>query len=127
GALTSFNAVATSTGVTLTWTCSLGTNIAGYKVYYGVASRIYTNAISVGNVTNAAVTGLPIGATYFFAVTSYTTSGLESDFSTESSYTISPAGSLPTIVLTSPANGTSYTAPASISLAATVTANAHTI
>ena len=34
---------------------------------------------------------------------------------------------LPSIALTTPANGASYAAPASISLAATVTANGHTI
>ena len=34
---------------------------------------------------------------------------------------------LPSIALTAPANGTSYAAPASVSLAATVTANGHTI
>ena len=34
---------------------------------------------------------------------------------------------LPSIVLNSPANGTSYTAPATISCAATVTANGHTV
>jgi hypothetical protein len=41
--------------------------------------------------------------------------------------TVNAVNPPPTVALTSPANGASYTAPATISLAATVTANGHTI
>jgi len=44
--------------VTLVWTADSDTNVVGYRVYYGVASRVYTNSIDVGDVTNATVTGL---------------------------------------------------------------------
>ena len=71
---------------------------------------------------------LASGATYFFAVTAYDTNGLESDYSSEVSYTVPlPTNTAPTIVLTSPANGAVYTAPATINLAASVTANGHTL
>jgi hypothetical protein len=51
---------------------------------------------------------------------------LESDYSTEVVYT-NPMATVPTVVLSLPVNGASYIAPATFSLAATVTANGHTI
>ena len=114
------------TSVTLAWDRSAGTNIAGYKLYYGGASRTYTNANNLGNATNATISSLISGKTYYFAATAYDASGAESDYSTEVVYT-NQAATLPTIVLNSPVSGASYTAPATIGLAATVTANGHTI
>ena len=112
--------------VTLAWNPDAGTDIAGYKIYYGVASRTYTNTNNVGNVTNATISSLISGTIYYFAATAVDTSGLESDYSTEVVYT-NPVATAPTIVLSSPVSGASYTAPATISLAASVTANGHTI
>jgi len=40
----------------------------------------------VGNSTNVTVSGLVQGTNYFFAVTAYDSSGLESDYSNEMSY-----------------------------------------
>lgn len=80
------------TTVTLAWDPSAGANIAGYRVYQGSVCRTYTNTITVGNTTNCTVSNLLRGATYFFAVTAFNTNGLESDFSTEISYTV-PAAS----------------------------------
>jgi hypothetical protein len=74
--------------VTLAWDPSPDPEIAGYNVYYGSASGAYTNHVSVGNVTNATISGLLKGGTYFFVVTSYNTSGLESDPSNEISYAV---------------------------------------
>lgn len=113
-------------GVTLAWNPSAGSGIAGYRLYQGVASQTYTNVIEVGNVTNATVSGLSAGVTYFFAVTAYDINGLESPFSSEISYTAANSAP-PAIVLAAPADGASYTAPASISLAATVAPNGHTL
>ncbi len=112
--------------VTLAWSPDTGTNIAGYKLYYGVASRTYTYTNNVGNVTNATVSSLTSGTVYYFAVTAYDTSGLESAYSAEVAYT-NPAATAPTIALSSPVSGASFTAPATISLAASVNANGHTI
>jgi subtilisin-like proprotein convertase family protein len=114
--------------VTLAWDPSPGNAIAGYRLYVGVASRTYTNIIDVGNVTTNTVTGLAGGVTYFFAATAYDTNGLESDYSSEVRYAVPrPTNNAPIIALATPADGTSYAAPASISLAASVTANGHTI
>ncbi len=127
--LTAFTASAQGqSSVTLAWDPSPGSAIAGYRLYEGGASRTYTNVITAGNMTNVTVSGLASGGTYFFAATAYDTSGLESDFSSEVSYTVAlPTNNPPTIALTSPANGVGYTAPATIPLAATVTANGHMI
>jgi hypothetical protein len=84
-ALMQFSAVA-SQSVTLTWNPSVNTNVAGYKIYYGAASLTYTNSITVGNVTNTTVTGLADDTTYFFAATTYDSTGAESEFSNEASY-----------------------------------------
>ncbi|MGO8931084.1 MAG: Ig-like domain-containing protein [Limisphaerales bacterium] len=112
--------------VTLAWDPDAGTNIAGYKIYYGVASRTYTSTNNVGNVTNATVSGLTAGTVYYFAATAYDTSGLESAYSTEVVYT-NPVAVAPAIALTLPVSGASFVAPAAITCAASVTANGHTI
>jgi hypothetical protein len=81
------NAFATQS-VSLAWDPSPDTNVVGYKVYYGVASRTYTNIVDVGDVTNTTISGLVEGTTYYFAVTAYNILGMESDFSAEVSYTV---------------------------------------
>jgi hypothetical protein len=72
--------------VTLAWDRSSDTNITGYKVYYGGASGTYTNTVNAGSATNATVSGLVQGTTYYFAATAYASSGMESPFSIEVSY-----------------------------------------
>jgi hypothetical protein len=74
--------------VTLAWNQSSDTSVAGYKIYDGVASHTYTNMINAGNATNATISGLVEGVTYYFATTAYNTLGLESGFSSEISYTV---------------------------------------
>ncbi len=73
--------------VSLAWNANTDQNLAGYKIYYGNASRNYSAVIDVGNATSYAVANLSSG-TYFFAVTAYNTSGAESPFSNEISTTI---------------------------------------
>lgn len=83
--------------VTLAWNANTETNLAGYRLYYGTGPRAYT---ATGTVpvpeTTATVTNLAEGRTYFFAVTAFTTDGLESDYSDEVSYAVP----LPTITIT---------------------------
>lgn len=78
--------------VNLTWDRSEGDDVAGYKIIYGTASGVYTEFLSVGNVTNANVTDLIEGTEYYFAVTAYNSLGLESDPSNEVSYFVSVPG-----------------------------------
>jgi hypothetical protein len=69
---------------TLAWDPSVpATDVAGYFIYYGVGTRSYTNLVDVGLGTNGVVSNLVAGTTYYFATTAYTSSGLESDYSSE--------------------------------------------
>lgn len=72
-----------SQSVTLVWDANTETDLAGYIAYYGPASGVYTNAIDVGNVTTVLITNLLDRFTYYFVVTAYNTSGLESEPSNE--------------------------------------------
>lgn len=74
--------------VTLAWDPSTDPGVTGYKLYYGSAPGAYTATNDVGSVTNAVVPSLIEGFTYYFAVTAYNSSGLESAFSNELVYTV---------------------------------------
>jgi hypothetical protein len=69
--------------VTLAWTPSSDSFVAGYNIYYGEASGAYSTKISVGNVTNVSILNLVGGTTYYFVATSVNRSGLESSYSSE--------------------------------------------
>lgn len=75
----------TNLSVTLAWDASNSTNSGiTYTVYYGNASRNYTDHISdVTNLT-ATVSGVDGNLTNYFAATATDASGLESDYSNES-------------------------------------------
>jgi hypothetical protein len=78
--------VSASTSVTLAWDASTDASVTEYRVYYGVASGSYTNALSAGAATTATVPGLAGGTKYFFAATALDSMGQESDYSSETSY-----------------------------------------
>ncbi len=77
--------------VTLAWDPSPATDVSTYRIYYGLASMAYTDAVSVGNVTQATITNLAVGSTYYFTATAVDSTGLESVFSNEISYNVPPA------------------------------------
>ena len=64
------------------------TSEVGFKVFYGTASREYTHVIDVKNVPSCSINSLYPGTTYYFAITAYDSTGIESDYSTELSKTI---------------------------------------
>ena len=99
--------------------------MVGYTLYYGTNSGSYQTRIDVGSQTYATIQVSTDGATYFFVASAYTVEGVESLPSNEVSYTV--PNNLPTIVLTAPLDGASYTAPAIVNLAASVTDNSHSI
>jgi hypothetical protein len=76
------------------WNPSPSPTVVGYNIYYGAASGTYTNLINAGNTTNATVSGLTAGTTYYFAITAYTSTGIQSSFSSEVSYTAVKPGSV---------------------------------
>ncbi|HUA38150.1 MAG TPA: fibronectin type III domain-containing protein [Candidatus Sulfopaludibacter sp.] len=86
--ITTLCCVLRAQSVTLAWAPVTNASVAGYNVYYGPASRTYTNVVPVGNVTNATISGLTGGATYYFAATAVSTSGQESAYSSEVSYAV---------------------------------------
>lgn len=78
----------TSTTASLSWSPpSTSTGVAGYNVYMGTASGVYGPPINVGNVTSYGLSNLAVG-TYYFVVTDYDTSGVESPPSNEVSKSI---------------------------------------
>lgn len=83
---------------TLSWTAPTTnsdgtalTDLAGYKVYYGTTSGVYSSNVDAGNVTSYQLTGLTDGATYYFAITAYDTSGNQSAYSSQVSKTLAAA------------------------------------
>ena len=74
--------------VTLAWNASMDHGVVGYDVYYGGASRGYTNKTATGLVYRQAVSNLTVGIRYYFAVTARNASGVEGDFSNEVAWTV---------------------------------------
>jgi hypothetical protein len=85
----SLSGIAQGSEVKFSWLPNSETDLAGYKIHYGLVSENYTNVVDVANpaVENGrirvALSGFTPGKTYYFAATAYNNSGLESDFSSE--------------------------------------------
>ena len=69
--------------VTFAWDASPDVDIAGYRLYWGVKTGIYTNSINVGKVLTGTITNLSARQRYYVAATAYRTNGVESPFSNE--------------------------------------------
>lgn len=74
--------------VMLSWDTIDGYPVAGFNVYYGGESGVYTNSSAVGDTNSAIVTGLTPGAKYYFVVTVVDVQGNESAYSNEISFTM---------------------------------------
>ncbi len=72
--------------LTLAWNAKQSQDIAGYRIYYGTCSGIYTSRIDAGKVTNLKISDLNKGQTYYFAATTYDHDGNESNFLQEAVY-----------------------------------------
>jgi hypothetical protein len=96
--LTSFAAPS----ITLAWDPSPDSSVVGYKVYWGVATRNYTNSLSAGGATTLTISNLVVGPTYYFAATAYDTNGIESDYSVEASGAVVLPNQQPTLNAISP-------------------------
>jgi hypothetical protein len=97
GSFASLSALAV-TSVTLAWDPPASpADIASYNLYYGATSGVYTNVVLAGAATNATITALVPGATYFFAATTVDTLGLESDFSNEAAFSVPGMNQPPTL------------------------------
>lgn len=75
----------------LSWTMNSDPNVAGYKIYVGTASGLYTypgSPFVIGVAGSYTIAGLPSGQTYFFAISAFNSSGGESALSAEVSKSI---------------------------------------
>jgi hypothetical protein len=91
------------------------TDFAGYKIYYGTSSGVYTNKIDVGKVQTYQMQSLADGVTYYFNVTAYNTGLLESGYATEVSMTIPASQNTLSVVSAGTGSGAVTSAPAGIS------------
>jgi hypothetical protein len=86
--------------VTLAWSApTSGSSVAGYRIYYGNATKSYTSAVSVGKVTQATLSGMDPAATYYIALTAFDAAGNESDFSNEINFSDASSSGRPNLVL----------------------------
>lgn len=86
-----------NTSKRINWNMNSESDLAGYIVYYGTASRTYS-AMSTGiglsgdgstGTPSKIISGLLDGTTYYFGVTAYDATGNESTFSGEVLVTVS--------------------------------------
>ena len=90
--------------ISLAWDPSPSPNVGGYVLYYGRASRNYTDSVDVGDQIQYTLMDLEIGTTYYFSIVAYdTTQTIRSDFSNEVHYPASAAS--PNASLESPTQG----------------------
>ena len=76
---------------TLSWTSNSESDLAGYKLYVGTAPGRYTYAgspVIIGLMGSYTISGLPMGQTYYFALSAFDSSGNESALSSEVSKSI---------------------------------------
>jgi Fibronectin type III domain/FG-GAP-like repeat len=81
--LLSFGSVAGAQSVRLAWDANRESDVVGYTIDFGTASRQYTGHLTVGKVTAWTVPGLTVGQTYYFAVRALNAAGISSAPSTE--------------------------------------------
>ena len=81
---------ARAVSVTLAWDQSSDHTVAGYRVFYGNYSGNYSQTLNVGLATRATVPNVTAGRTYFFVVTAYTASGIQSGPSNQVIFRASP-------------------------------------
>ena len=95
--------VANAATLTLAWNPNPEPDIAGYVLYWGTQSGVYTSNSNVGNVTVQQVTGLADATFYYFAVRAYNTAGLMSAYSSEVAGQTSGGGPPPVDCTNTPA------------------------
>lgn len=76
-------ASAAAATVTLTWAPNPEPDIAGYVVYYGTSSGLYSTSVDVGSQTSFQFVEPDSTTRYYFAVSAYNVSGARSELSAE--------------------------------------------
>ncbi|MES2438001.1 MAG: choice-of-anchor D domain-containing protein [Verrucomicrobiota bacterium] len=89
-AVAGISQAADSTGsVTLAWDANPESDIAGYRVFYGITGGALDQSLVVGPATEVVLTGLEVGVTYYCAVQAFNTESVASPLSDEISFTLS--------------------------------------
>ncbi len=100
--MVSFEAAAAQS-IALAWNANSELDLAGYRLYYGTTSKVYSLRIEVAipqvpsATVSSSVVGLQSGRTYYFAVTALNRDGLESGYSQEVTYSV-PNPVIPPVV-----------------------------
>jgi hypothetical protein len=81
-----FSTHAVSADITLVWGTKAHSNLAGYHVYYGTCSGVYTSRVDVGKVNSITISNLDEDQVYYFSVTAYDYHGVDGRFSEEVVY-----------------------------------------
>jgi len=80
---TGFRGAPDNAAINLSWNPNGETSLGGYKLYYGTSPGSYTTPVLLGKVTSYKLTGLNNGQTYYLALSSMNTVGVESARTTE--------------------------------------------
>ena len=86
--LTGSASAAGSNSVSLAWDPNPETDVAGYRLQYGLTPGVYPNVIDAGKTTTATVNGLNQGTTYYFTAVAYNAMGQTSAASSVVTYTV---------------------------------------
>jgi chitinase len=118
-------AICFASTVALQWDAVTDTGLAGYKVYYQADSSVQpftgtgatqgASPVDVLKLTTATISGLDPAHAYYFAITAYNTSGVESAYS---NIVFVPELISPTISLGSPANNATVSGTVSVTASA---------
>ncbi len=81
-----FSANAVSADIILVWGTKARSNLAGYHVYYGTCSGVYTSRVDAGKVNSITISNLDEDQIYYFSVTAYDYQGVDGRFSEEVVY-----------------------------------------
>jgi hypothetical protein len=119
---------AANNNLAVSWDQSFSDSAVGYAVVYGQQNQAPTRR-DVGNTLLTTISNLVRGATYVISADAYDSTGDTVTAYEDVQYTVPPSGSLPpvhllpidqppTVELTSPTNGSSFMAPATIQISA---------
>lgn len=118
--------IASAADLTVAWDASPDPTIAGYMIFYGTQSGLYSSSVDAGLHSSQPLTGLADGTTYYFIVRAYTTTGAMSAPSAEvailtgASTTPPSATSAPTISCPAPSGTSSTGGPIPLTFSPTV-------
>lgn len=97
--------------LSLSWNSNTEADLAGYMVYYGNTSGIYTSSEDAGKVTSYDISNVTNGKTYYITLRAYDTSGNESACSQEVYAYIPVPNKTPSIQLLNPIAGAVLSIP----------------